>query len=111
VKTQLLKPQEFSDDRGVLVVCELPFDAKRVFWMKNVPRWESRGEHAMKTCQMILVAIQGFFDVVVENDVYYMGPDMALYIAPEDYRAIENFDPDAICLVLASEHFDEEGYK
>jgi hypothetical protein len=110
-KTKLIPFQSYPDHRGDLTVCELPFDAKRTFWFEDVPLGEGRGRHAMKTCQMVMVAMRGHFDVVVDGERYRLdSPRTGLYVEPAAYRVLENFSPDALCLVLASEHFDEADY-
>lgn len=111
MKTQLIPFQTYTDHRGGLTVCELPFDVKRVFWPDPIPPGEKRGGHAMETCQMVIVAMVGQFDVVVDGERYHLSsPGEGLYIEPRNYRVLENFSPDAVCLVLASEHYDEGGY-
>jgi hypothetical protein len=101
----------YPDHRGSLTVHELPFDVKRVFWFENVPPGKFRGGHAMKTCQMVVVAMRGSFDIVVDGERYHLNSSRwGLYVKPTAYRVLENFSPDALCLVLASEHFDEDDY-
>lgn len=101
----------YPDHRGDLTVYELPFDVKRVFWMENVPPGEGRGGHAMKTCQMVMVAMRGHLDVVVDGVRHHLdSPWTGLHVEPSAHRTLENFSPDALCLVLASEHFDEDDY-
>lgn len=111
MKSRLIPFQSHPDHRGNLTVCELPFDAKRAFWLEDVPVGQARGQHAMKTCQMVIVAMRGHLDVVAERMRYHLNSSQwGLYVEPSAYRALENFSPDALCLVLASEHFDGEGY-
>jgi len=101
----------YPDHRGGLTVCELPFDVKRAFWIENVPPGETRGGHAMKTCRMVMVALRGRLDVVVDEERHRLdSPRTGLYVKPTARRTLENFSPDALCLVLASEHFDEDDY-
>jgi glyoxylate utilization-related uncharacterized protein len=100
VNTHRMGLEEFSDERGTLTVCELPFDAKRVFWIRDVDKGE-RGDHSMKTCEMIVVAIEGSFDAIVEDQAYRLVEGEALYLAPADHRVLTNFSWDAVCLVLA----------
>jgi len=107
----LIEFTTYPDHRGNLTVYELPFNVKRTFWIENVPPGEVRGRHAMKTCQMVMVAMRGHLDVVVDRKRYHLdSPRMGLHVEPSAHRVLENFSPDALCLILASEHFDEDDY-
>ncbi|MDI9320111.1 MAG: FdtA/QdtA family cupin domain-containing protein [Phycisphaerales bacterium] len=94
---------------------EIPFDVKRVFYLYDVPGGESRGAHAHKQCHQFLIAASGSFEVLlndgqVERVVQLNKPNMGLHIPPMIWASEINFSSGAICLVLASEQYNEDDY-
>jgi hypothetical protein len=107
------------DPRGNLTFLEsnvhLPFEIKRVFYLYDVPTGENRGAHAHKDLQQFIVCLSGSFDVEVDdgnsNKKFHLNrPWKGLYIPSMIWAAEVNFDPGSVCLVLASEKFDESDY-
>jgi hypothetical protein len=108
-----------NDPRGNLTFIEgghhIPFQLKRVFYLYDVPGGALRAGHALKQCQQFIIAASGSFDVVLDdgfekkryqlNRSYY-----GLYVPPLVWREIDNFSSNSICVVLASELFDEGDY-
>ena len=108
-----------SGPRGNLSFIEagehIPFDIKRVYYMYDVPGGSDRGSHAHKNLHQFIVAMSGSFDVVLDdgqekkrfhlNRSYY-----GLYVCPMMWRDLDNFSSGAVCMVLASEHYDEVDY-
>lgn len=110
---------KFTDMRGSLSFIEayrhIPFEIQRVFYLYDVAGGATRAGHALKTCQQFLIAISGSFEVVIDNginrceyllNVAYKG----LLIPPLFWRELRNFSTGSVCLVLASEPFDETDY-
>lgn len=94
---------------------EIPFDIKRVFYLYDVPGGESRGAHAHKACHQFLIAASGSFEVLlndgkVQRVVQLNKPNMGLHIPPMIWASEINFSSGAICLVLASEQYNEADY-
>ena len=115
----LIDLPKVSDPRGMLTFVEngthLPFDIKRIFYLYDVPTGESRGAHAHKTLEQFLICLSGSFDVQLDDGcshevVHLNRPWKGLYIPPMIWAAETNFDPGTICLVLASNLFDEKDY-
>lgn len=109
----------FSDYRGDLTVAELndelPFEVKRVFWNHNVPEGKSRGAHAHKKLQQLLVAVHGSFVVNVDDgteqySVVLDNPREGLLVEAGEWSSEDYFSPGAVCLVLCSDHYDESDY-
>jgi dTDP-4-dehydrorhamnose 3,5-epimerase-like enzyme len=93
----------------------VPFEIKRVYYLYDVPGGESRGGHAHKDLEQLVVSVMGAFDVVLDDGLHrkkihldrsYFG----LYIPRMIWRELENFSSGGICLVLASEPYDENDY-
>ena len=97
MKSQIFKLKEITDERGALCVADfsdntLPFEIKRAFWIYDVPHGKQRGEHAHRTCEELLIPIQGSFTAHIT------------------WCRFSNFTIDCVCLCLASENYFKEGY-
>ena len=108
-----------SDPRGNLTFAEeqqlVPFDIKRAYWVYDVPAGESRGGHAHKRLQQLVIAVNGSFTVTLDNgyerrSVLLNHPWQGLVIEVNTWRTLDDFSSGAVCLVLASEHYDEDDY-
>jgi dTDP-4-dehydrorhamnose 3,5-epimerase-like enzyme len=107
------------DKRGNLSVIEgsktIPFEIKRVYYLYDIPSGAKRGGHAHRKLQQLIIAASGSFTVVLHNgkkkESYTLNrSNIGLYIPQMTWREIENFSTGAVCLVLASEHYDESDY-
>ena len=116
---RILDFQNQIDERGGLVIAEafkeIPFAIKRVFYSFNIPDRKSRGAHAHKECWQVLVAPSGKFTVEVDDGVSKRrivmdNPLKGLLIPPGIWASEMEFEPTAICLVMASENYDEADY-
>lgn len=110
---------KIHDPRGNLTFIEggnhVPFDIKRVFYLYDVPGGETRSGHALKTCYQLVIAVMGSFDLVLDDgrsrQTFTLNrAHQAMLIPPTIWRELENFSSGAVCLVLASERYDEEAY-
>ena len=108
-----------SDRKGNLTVVQngdtLPFDVKRVYYLYDVPGGESRGGHAHKNLCQLVVAMSGSFTVTLDNGadrqtVLLNHPWQGLLIKPGMWRTLDDFSSGAVCMVLASELYDEDDY-
>lgn len=93
----------------------IPFDIKRIYYLYDVPGGEERGGHAHKNLHQIVIAASGSFDIVlndgnVQKVVNLNRPYIGLYIVPGLWRELISFSSGAICLVLASEFYNEDDY-
>lgn len=94
---------------------EIPFDIKRVFYIYDIPGGEDRGAHAHKICHQFLIAASGSFEIelndgVTRRTVMLNRPYLGLHIPPGIWAAEKGFSSGSICLVLASEEYDESDY-
>ncbi|MGM9697591.1 MAG: sugar 3,4-ketoisomerase [Prevotella sp.] len=116
----LIDLPKIVDPRGNLTVAEqmknVPFDVKRVYWTYDVPGGESRGGHAHKECVEYIIAVSGSFTVTLDDgkgqreDWHLNHPWQGLLVKTGIWRTLEDFSSGAVCLVLASELFDEGDY-
>lgn len=93
----------------------VPFEIKRVFYSYDIPSGKHRGAHAHKSCQQMIVAASGSFDILLDDGtnqkrVQLNRPFLGLHIPPGIWAQEENFSSGAICLVLASENFNQDDY-
>ena len=107
------------DRRGNITFIEsnkhIPFEVNRVYYLYDIPSGEVRGGHAHRTLRQFLISISGSFDVIVDNGTirkkfHLNRPNFGLYLPPMTWRELENFSSGSVCLVLASEYFDEDDY-
>lgn len=108
-----------SDRKGDLTVVEngvtLPFDVKRVYYLYDVPGGESRGSHAHRQLEQLIIAASGSFTVVMDDGInkksfFLNRPYQGLYVKPGLWRDLEDFSSGAVCMVLASEVYQKEDY-
>ena len=118
-KIRLVQLPKIADPRGNLSFIEggrhVPFEIRRVFYLYDVPGGESRAGHALKSCHQFIIAISGAFDVTVDDGRARLRHHLnrsyfGLYLPPLVWREIDNFSSGSVCLVLASEPYDEAGY-
>lgn len=108
-----------SDRKGNLSVVEngkgIPFDIKRVYYLYDVPGGESRGGHAHKALYQIVMGVSGSFSVTLDDgkdkQTFVLNrPYQGLIVVPGIWRTLDDFSSGAVCLVLASEIYDENDY-
>jgi hypothetical protein len=110
---------KIADPRGNLTFIEggkhVPFQIQRVYYLYDTPGGAERGGHAHKNLHQLIVAMSGSFDVVLDdgkekkrfhlNRSYY-----GLYVCPMIWRELDNFSSGSVCMVLASNFYDESDY-
>jgi len=116
---KIIELPKISDPRGNLTFVEgnrhVPFEIRRVYYLYDVPGGETRAGHAHKKLQQFVIAASGSFDVAVNDgfraESYHLNRSYyGLYIPPMTWREIVNFSSGSVCLVLASEPYDEKDY-
>ena len=117
-KYEFIKIPVVEDTRGNLGFIQndiLTFDFKRVYYLFDVPSSAFRGGHAHIEQQEVLIALSGSFEVVLDDGlekktILLNKPSMGLLIPTGIWRELQNFSSGAVCLVLASDVFEESDY-
>ena len=116
------KKIEFSkvhDVRGDLTFIQgeidIPFNIARVYYIYNAPVNAQRGGHAHKDLEQVIIALSGSFRLILDNgkqkfNYWLNNPQQGIYINKLVWREIDSFSQGAVCMVLASEHFQESDY-
>ncbi|MBO3097639.1 sugar 3,4-ketoisomerase [Gelidibacter pelagius] len=107
-----------NEVRGNLAILEkdtVPFEFKRVYYLYDVPSDAFRGGHAHKEQSELLIALSGSFEVVLDDGfetrrIMLNKPNKGLFVPTMMWRELDNFSSGAVCLVLASDTFDEADY-
>lgn len=119
MRAKIIDLPKIEDPRGNLSFLEennqIPFSIERTYWIYDVPGGQTRGGHAFKKQQELIVALSGSFDVIVDdgkmtqtfslNRSYY-----GLYISAGLWRQMKNFSTNALALVMSSTHYNEKDY-
>ena len=117
---QLIDLPKIYDPRGNLTFAEqmrnVPFEVRRIYWTYDVPSGESRGGHAHRACKEFIIAVSGSFVVTLDDGKgntaqYHLNhPWQGLLVDTGVWRTLEDFASGAVCLVLASDYYEEDDY-
>ncbi|HMH31782.1 MAG TPA: FdtA/QdtA family cupin domain-containing protein [Puia sp.] len=113
---QLLDLKTYTDKRGNLTVIEkiIPFDIKRIFYIYGVDD-SRRGGHRHKTTIQAAICLRGscriYNDDGQKSEYFILDhPKKCLILEARDWHTMDQFTPDAILMVLASQYFDQNDY-
>jgi oxalate decarboxylase/phosphoglucose isomerase-like protein (cupin superfamily) len=117
--TAIIQFPKILDDRGNLTFVEadihIPFKISRVYWIYDVPGGESRGSHAYRELQEVIIALSGSFEVFLDDGMAQKNITLTrayygLYVPNMIWRRMQNFSTNAVALVLASLPYSAEDY-
>ena len=109
----------FGNEQGQLVPLEelknVPFDIKRVYYIVKTVDDVTRGMHAHRYLEQVLICVNGSFNLKVddgyETEVIRMDThNEGVYIGHDVWREMSDFAPGTVLLVLASEYYDTSDY-
>jgi dTDP-4-dehydrorhamnose 3,5-epimerase-like enzyme len=116
---KIIELPKISDPRGNLTFIEgmrhIPFDIRRVYYTYDVPGGAARGGHAHKALSQLIIAMSGSFDVILDDGserkrVHLNRSYQGLYVCPMIWRELDNFSSGSVCMVLASNIYEESDY-
>lgn len=118
-RCEIIELPKITDPRGNLTFVEanrhIPFSFSRIYYLYDVPGGSERGGHAHKNLHQFMIAMSGSFDVLLDDGknkkkVSLNRSHYGLYICPMIWRELDNFSSGAVCMVIASEYYDEADY-
>ncbi|MCI4065613.1 FdtA/QdtA family cupin domain-containing protein [Micromonospora sp. R77] len=116
---RLIDIEQHADDRGKLSVVEgettVGFPIRRVYYLHGMRSGTERGGHAHRALEQLMIAAHGSFTVRLDDgfrqaEYRLDDPGTGLYVGPMVWRDLVGFSADGVCLVLASQHYDEADY-
>lgn len=111
--------RHLTSRQGSLSVVEngvtVPFDIKRVYYLYDVPGGVNRGGHAHRRQFQMIVAVSGSFSVTLDDgnvrrSFLLNHPYQGLLVYPQIWNTLDDFSSGAVCMVLASDIYDEREY-
>ena len=115
----IIELPKIAEPRGNLTFVEgsnhIPFDIKRVYYLYDVPGGAERGGHGHKALHQLIIAMSGRFDVVLDDGYekkrFHLNRSYnGLYVCPMIWRELDNFSSGSVCMVLASNIYEESDY-
>lgn len=118
-RCHLVTLPRINDARGNLTFIEganhVDFDIRRVYYLYDVPGGAERAGHAHKQLEQLFIAMSGSFDIVLDDgnlrQRFHLNRSyVGLYVPEMMWREIDNFSSGSVCMVLASQPYDEADY-
>ena len=116
---RIVELPRINDPRGNLTFIEggrhIPFEIKRVYYLYDVHGGATRAGHGHRRLEQVIIAMSGSFDLVLDDGAararHHLNRSyFGLYVPPMLWREIDNFSSGSVCMVLASEYYDEADY-
>jgi len=116
---RLIDLPRITDPQGNLTFIQskeqVPFAIERVYYIYDIPGGSKRGGHAHKGLHQLIVPLSGSFDIMIDDGrattTFHLNrPFRGLYVCPLIWREIDNFSSGSVCMVVASNAYDEDDY-
>lgn len=116
---RIIELPKFPDERGNLSFFQnndqIPFSIARTYWVYDVPGGETRGSHAYRTQQEVIIALSGSFDVILfdnkKETIFHLNRSYyGLYVPKLVWRRMENFSTNSLALIVSDQPYREEEY-
>lgn len=116
---RLVDLEQHEDERGSLSVVDsgrtVGFGIKRIYYLHDLRTDTSRGGHAHRSLEQLIIAVHGSFTITLDDGFNRAShvldrPGIGMYIGPMVWRNLSDFTEGVVCLVLASCHYDESDY-
>ncbi|MFD9905950.1 sugar 3,4-ketoisomerase [Streptomyces sp. NPDC059063] len=117
--SRLIDLEQHRNERGCISVIESEwatgFPIQRVYFLHDLTPGTARGGHAHRALEQLFVAAHGAFTIKVDDGFQQAeyrldDPSTGLYVGPMVWRDLSDFSPGAVCMVLASQHYEEADY-
>ncbi|MFZ5494489.1 MAG: sugar 3,4-ketoisomerase [Verrucomicrobiota bacterium] len=94
---------------------EVPFTVQRIYYIYGTQPGITRGKHAHRTLSQMAVCLQGSCHFQMDDgrnkqEIVLNRRDCGLMIEPMIWHEMNEFSPDCLLLVLASDRYDEKDY-
>jgi hypothetical protein len=94
---------------------QVPFEIARIYYLYDVPGGAIRGGHAHRTLQQLLIPVSGSFEVRLDDGKEKRAMTLnrsytGLLLTPMIWRDLADFSSGSVCMVLASDVYDEADY-
>lgn len=108
-----------TNSKGSLCFIEarkhVPFNIERVYYINDVPGGETRGSHAHKKLEQVLVVLSGSLTVELDDGENISRFPLnrswcGLYVPPGYWRNLIDFTSGTVCMVLASCEYEPHDY-
>lgn len=115
----IIEIDKHHHEKGNLSVVQnndvIPFGTKRIYYLYDIPGGESRGGHAHRELNQLIIAASGSFTVTLDDGkikrTFTLNrPYQGLLIVPGIWRTLDDFSSGSVCLVLASHVYNESDY-
>jgi hypothetical protein len=115
----VIRLNKINNRAGNITIVEsgksFPFHIQRIYYLYDIPSGEARGGHGHKALYQLIIAASGSFDVHIDDGtdkrvVRLSKPDYGLILVPGIWRELNDFSSGSVCLVLASNKYDESDY-
>ncbi len=119
-KPQIIDIKNIVDERGQINFFEfeqeISFKIERVYYISQVLPNFDRGHHAHKKLQQLILAIGGIIEIELDDglgnkNIFKLDSlNKALFVPAGYWRVLKFGSKEVVCMVFASQKYDENDY-